>query len=50
MIIDFHCHIGQSKVFSGKSGTAKDIVQLMDKRKIDKAVLLRGLSPETPLL
>ena len=48
MIIDFHCHIGQSKVFSGKSGTAKDIVQLMDKRKIDKTVLLPTASPRKP--
>jgi len=48
MIIDFHCHIGQSKIFSGKSGTPKDIVQLMDKRKIDKAVLLPAASPRKP--
>jgi len=48
MIIDFHCHIGQSKLFSKGSGTARDIVQLMDKRKIDKAVLLPSASPRKP--
>ena len=48
MIIDFHCHIGRSKIFSGGSGTAKDLVNLMDKRKIDKVVLLPSASPRKP--
>jgi len=48
MIIDFHCHIGQSKIFSKGSGTAKDLVKLMDKRKIDKAVLIPTASPRKP--
>lgn len=48
MIIDFHCHIGQSKIFSKGSGTAKDLIKLMDKRKIDKAVLIPAASPRKP--
>jgi predicted TIM-barrel fold metal-dependent hydrolase len=48
MIIDFHCHIGQSKVFSAPSGGAKEVVKLMDKRKIDKGVLLPAASPRKP--
>jgi len=48
MIIDFHCHIGQSKIFSKGSGNPKDLVQLMDKRKIDKVVLLPSASSRKP--
>lgn len=48
MIIDFHCHIGQSKLFSSQSGTAKDIVELMDRHGIDKAVLIPSASPRKP--
>jgi hypothetical protein len=48
MIIDFHCHIGSSKLFSRGSGTARDLVELMDKRNIDKAVLLPSASPRKP--
>jgi uncharacterized protein len=48
MIIDFHCHIGQSKIFSAQSGGAKDVVALMDKRGIEKGVLLPAASPRKP--
>jgi hypothetical protein len=40
MIIDFHCHIGKSKVFYPmESGGPADIVKVMDRRNIDKVVL-----------
>lgn len=40
MIIDFHCHIGKSKVFYPReSGSPRDIVGVMDRRGIDKVVL-----------
>ncbi|OFV87979.1 MAG: hypothetical protein A3J75_05865 [Acidobacteria bacterium RBG_16_68_9] len=48
MIIDFHGHIGRSKIFSKSSGGASDLVKLMDKRGIDKAVLLPAASPRKP--
>lgn len=48
MVIDFHAHIGQSKIFSKGSGTAKDLVKLMDKRGIDQAVLIPAASPRKP--
>jgi hypothetical protein len=43
MVIDFHCHIGKSKVFYPReSGGPGDIVKVMDKRGIDKVVLFPG--------
>jgi predicted TIM-barrel fold metal-dependent hydrolase len=48
MIIDFHCHIGQSKVFGTKSADPKNLVALMDKHKIDKVVLIPTSSPPKP--
>jgi hypothetical protein len=48
MIIDFHGHIGRSKIFSKGSGAPSDLVKLMDKRGIDKAVLLPAASPRKP--
>jgi predicted TIM-barrel fold metal-dependent hydrolase len=38
MIIDFHCQVGPSREFKGTI-TPRMIVERMDKRKIDKAVL-----------
>jgi uncharacterized protein len=49
VIIDFHAHIGRSKIFTGHSFTPADIVKLMDKRNIDKAVLLPAASPRKPV-
>jgi len=40
MIVDFHAHIGQSKVFGNRFANAKSVVEVMDRHKIDKAVLL----------
>jgi len=40
MIIDFHAHIGLSKVFGGKYCDAEAVVEVMDKAGIDKAVLI----------
>jgi predicted TIM-barrel fold metal-dependent hydrolase len=49
MIIDFHCHIGKSKIFFPReSGGPKDIVALMDKRKIDKVVLFPASTLRKP--
>lgn len=47
MIIDFHCHIGQSK-FSKSPRTAKTLVELMDRRHIDKVVLIPSASSKKP--
>lgn len=47
MIIDFHCHIGQSKVFSKESATVKGLIKMMDQHKIDRVVLLPTASPRT---
>lgn len=40
MIIDFHAHIGQSKIFGGRYATGKAVVEVMDKHGIDRAVLI----------
>lgn len=40
MIIDFHAHIGQSKIFGGRYAEAKSVIQVMDAHGIDRAVLL----------
>jgi len=48
MIIDFHCHIGKTKNIPERFGTAKSIVELMDKRKIDRGVLIPGASSKIP--
>lgn len=40
MIVDFHAHIGQSKVFGNRFANAKGVVEVMDRHKIDRAVLL----------
>ncbi len=48
MIIDFHCHIGASKNIREESGTAKSLVELMDKRQIDKGVLIPSASSKKP--
>lgn len=47
MIIDFHCQIGPSRVLK-RTITAREIVETMDKREIDKAVLLPSESPKKP--
>lgn len=49
VIIDFHCHIGKSKVFYPReSGSARDIVELMDRRGIDKVVLFPASTLRKP--
>lgn len=48
MIIDFHCHIGQSKVFGAQSANPKYLIELMDKNNIDKVVLIPTASPPKP--
>lgn len=50
MIIDMHVHIGGSKIY-GKdaAGGARKIVDMMDRNKIDKAVLIPTASPPKPL-
>jgi uncharacterized protein len=47
MIIDFHAHIGPSRMFKGVR-TPTTIVELMDKRKIDKAVLIPSATAKQP--
>jgi len=47
MIIDFHAHIGPSRMFKGVR-TPQTIVDLMDKRKIDKAVLIPSATAKQP--
>ena len=47
MIIDFHCQIGSCRVL-GRTITARKIVEWMDKRRIDKAVLLPSEYPKKP--
>lgn len=47
MIIDFHAHIGPSRMFKGVR-TPKTIVELMDRRKIDKAVLIPSATARKP--
>jgi predicted TIM-barrel fold metal-dependent hydrolase len=49
MIIDFHCHIGRSKLFAAKGFIgARDLIALMDRNKIDKVVLIPTASPPKP--
>ncbi len=40
MIVDFHAHIGQSKVFGNRFANAKSVVEVMDRHQIHRAVLL----------
>jgi predicted TIM-barrel fold metal-dependent hydrolase len=47
MIIDFHAHIGPSRMFKGVR-TPRTIVDLMDLRKIDKAVLIPSATAKQP--
>ena len=47
MIIDFHCQIGPSRVLK-RTITARNIIEWMDKRRIDKAVLLPSEYPKKP--
>ncbi len=48
MIIEFHAHIGESKVFGKGFVGAKTLVEMMDQNKIDKAVLIPTASPPKP--
>ncbi len=48
MIIEFHAHIGKSKVFGKGFVGAKTLVEMMDRNKIDKAVLIPTASPPKP--
>ncbi|MBW2145902.1 MAG: amidohydrolase [Deltaproteobacteria bacterium] len=40
MIVDFHAHIGQSKIFGNRFANTKSVVEVMDRHKIDRAVLI----------
>lgn len=48
MIIDFHAYIGESRLYGQKYEKAKSLVEIMDRFKIDKAVLLPTASPPVP--
>lgn len=49
MIVDIHCHIGESR-FSNEPRTAEWVLKVMDESGIDKAVLLptQGMGRPTP--
>jgi predicted TIM-barrel fold metal-dependent hydrolase len=40
MIVDFHAHIGQSKIFGNRFANAKNVIKVMDCHGIDKSVLI----------
>ena len=40
MIVDFHAHIGQSKVFGNRFANSKSVIGVMDSHEIEKAVLI----------
>jgi len=48
MIIDFHAHIGESRIFARNSGSARSLVEMMDRNKIEKAVLIPTATPPRP--
>lgn len=48
MIIEFHAHIGVSKVFGKGFVGARTLIEMMDRNKIEKAVLIPTASPPKP--